>query len=379
MQIEPIIKGHGVHCDSRFFMSRPLLYVGRKIKERSEHDQSRKLLEQQKSDHNRCPGIREQKKKFLVSVSERSRSPVPLSIIIMKGKWKPIKKNDHPSSSLSFLVILFFFYKLDYFGYHGLRASTGSHRRNSSTELLLGKRHRRCSSQPQQQKMQRYSCVLPPLPLSTTSSEDYNLPPLSTSPTESPLSPPSVTTPSFPLLPPIIKVDDNCSCSTKCAERVSVLLVDDNQINLQVLSRALRTHMSDMIHHIETARSGTRALELLKQQTFDLVLLDIDMPGLNGIDTALQIRNSKNYDILFQNHTIPIVAVTTNDSDDWKRSFAKAGMVRLLLYPLHIKSASNQSQNGFISKPVVPSVLKQTLYQVLRHGSSPESLAVSSS
>ncbi|KAI9498654.1 CheY-like superfamily [Zychaea mexicana] len=117
--------------------------------------------------------------------------------------------------------------------------------------------------------------------------------------------------------------------------------------------------MSDTIHHIELVKSGLKALEVLHDHAFDLVLLDIDMPVLSGVDTARHIRSSTEYDILLQNRTIPIVAVTTNDTADWKRAFAKVGM------------------NGCVSKPIAVNALKRTIHQVLNDGCSPESLAAS--
>ncbi|KAI9311086.1 CheY-like superfamily [Dichotomocladium elegans] len=137
--------------------------------------------------------------------------------------------------------------------------------------------------------------------------------------------------------------------------RLRVLLVDDNSINLQVISRILKIHMGDCIQLIELAKNGIQALEMLSRRSFDLVLLDIDMPILNGLDTARRIRSSQ--EIIINAH-VPIVAVTTNDTPEWKRSFARAGM------------------NGCISKPVVPDILKRTLGQVIKTGYSPESLAV---
>jgi CheY-like chemotaxis protein len=109
---------------------------------------------------------------------------------------------------------------------------------------------------------------------------------------------------------------------------MKVLLVDDNLINLAILSQTLRKHMAHMIDHMEMAKSGVKALELLNVQSYDLVLLDIDMPILNGIETARHIRHSTDeYDVLACNRTIPIVAVTTNDSAEWKRAYYDAGMV----------------------------------------------------
>jgi CheY-like chemotaxis protein len=119
-----------------------------------------------------------------------------------------------------------------------------------------------------------------------------------------------------------------CDNYTSCRPRMKVLLVDDNLINLNILSQTLRKHMAHMFDHLELAKSGVKALELLNVQSYDLILLDIDMPILNGIETARHIRQSNNeYHVLACNRTIPIVAVTTNDSADWKRAYYDAGMV----------------------------------------------------
>ncbi|KAI8144930.1 CheY-like superfamily [Fennellomyces sp. T-0311] len=166
------------------------------------------------------------------------------------------------------------------------------------------------------------------------------------------MSPPLAT-------PPVSLATTADSCRTKRHERINVLLVDDNHVNLQVLSRVLKVHMSDTVQHVELVKSGLKALEILHTVPYDLVLLDIDMPVLSGVDTARHIRNSKEYDILVQNRNIPIVAVTTNDTADWKRAFAKVGM------------------NGCVSKPVAVPALKKTIHQVLSYGYSPESLAAS--
>ncbi|CDH59140.1 hypothetical protein RO3G_02265 [Lichtheimia corymbifera JMRC:FSU:9682] len=215
---------------------------------------------------------------------------------------------------------------------------------------------------------------------SSSSSSSYDTtfmpPPLlspSTPDVASPLSPPLATPPPYPSSSssssiPVAANKYNSenspfySCISRrtrsaLAGRITALLVDDNHVNLQVLARILKIHMGDTIHQLHFAKNGVKALEMMHTNVYDLILLDIDMPLLNGMETARHIRASNEYNILVQNRNVPIVAVTTNDSPDWKRSYAQAGM------------------NGCVSKPIVPSVLKKTLHQVLHYGCSPESLA----
>ncbi|KAI8881965.1 CheY-like protein [Backusella circina FSU 941] len=130
--------------------------------------------------------------------------------------------------------------------------------------------------------------------------------------------------------------------------RLHVLLVDDNTINLSILSRLLSIHMADKIEHMELVKSGVKALEVLRCRSFDLILMDIDMPILNGIETTRYIRSSSSeFDILLRNKNVPIVAVTTNDSKEWRQTYVREGM------------------NGCVSKPISPKDLKQTLSVVL--------------
>ena len=68
-----------------------------------------------------------------------------------------------------------------------------------------------------------------------------------------------------------------------------ILLVDDNPRNLQVLGKLLQ----DEKYEIEFAVNGEGTLEWLKNRQFDLILLDINMPGMNGFEVCKRIRSDK--------------------------------------------------------------------------------------
>jgi DNA-binding response OmpR family regulator len=68
-----------------------------------------------------------------------------------------------------------------------------------------------------------------------------------------------------------------------------ILLVDDNPQNLQVLGKLLQEEK----YEIEFAVNGEATLEWLKNKQFDLILLDLNMPGMNGFEVCKEIRSDK--------------------------------------------------------------------------------------
>lgn len=68
-----------------------------------------------------------------------------------------------------------------------------------------------------------------------------------------------------------------------------ILLVDDNPQNLQVLGKLLQ----EQKFKIEFAVNGESALEWIKNKKFDLILLDLHMPGMNGFEICKRIRSNK--------------------------------------------------------------------------------------
>jgi len=69
-------------------------------------------------------------------------------------------------------------------------------------------------------------------------------------------------------------------------ERINTLLVDDEAS----FRRALKTSLSALGYGTEESRNGEEALEILHRRCFDLILLDINMPGIGGVETCREIR-----------------------------------------------------------------------------------------
>jgi adenylate cyclase len=87
---------------------------------------------------------------------------------------------------------------------------------------------------------------------------------------------------------------------------VRILVVDDNEMNRDMLARRLRRQE----HEVETAEDGYRALEVLSRARFDLVLLDIMMPGLSGYDVLAKLRQTRSMSEL------PVIMATAKDQGE---------------------------------------------------------------
>ncbi|GAA2663617.1 response regulator [Streptomyces vastus] len=88
-------------------------------------------------------------------------------------------------------------------------------------------------------------------------------------------------------------------------ERASILLVDDMEDNLIALEAVLGSLNEPLIR----ARSGEEAMKALLRQRFAVVLLDIRMPGMDGFETAANIKR------LDQTKDVPIIFLTGTDAD----------------------------------------------------------------
>lgn len=113
--------------------------------------------------------------------------------------------------------------------------------------------------------------------------------------------------------------------------KLRILLVEDNLVNQQVATGFLR-HLGQ---GVEVAKDGAEAVEMTASHRFDLVLMDMQMPRMDGIEATKAIRGAGN--------DIPIVAMTANASEDDRLLCAAAGM------------------NGFESKPVTKSQLARLI------------------
>ena len=87
---------------------------------------------------------------------------------------------------------------------------------------------------------------------------------------------------------------------------IKVLVVDDYPMNRDLLKRIL----AEPEFLVADAQDGLEALQLLSQQTFDVVLLDVMMPGMDGIEVCRHLRED------LGNESLPVFFITALDPDE---------------------------------------------------------------
>jgi CheY-like chemotaxis protein len=117
------------------------------------------------------------------------------------------------------------------------------------------------------------------------------------------------------------------SSDSKHARRVRVLVVDDNAVNQKVIVRMLQT----LGVEATVASDGARAVDAVRGERFSLVLMDLQMPELDGFDACRRIR-----ELPGPTSTVPVVALTANVLDEDRAACSAAGMNDFLAKPARI-------------------------------------------
>jgi len=110
---------------------------------------------------------------------------------------------------------------------------------------------------------------------------------------------------------------------------LSILLAEDNRVNARLAEVVLKK----LGHRIDIAADGMEVLDRMRSSSYDLVILDIEMPKMSGIETAQCIRNGL---VGEKNSRIPIIAMTAHVLDDVVDECRKAGMDHVISKPLSI-------------------------------------------
>jgi len=109
----------------------------------------------------------------------------------------------------------------------------------------------------------------------------------------------------------------------------SVLVVEDNIVNQTFLSTMLKRRRYD----VTVASDGPSALDILGQESFDLVLMDIQLPGMDGTEVTARIRGGEAL-----NPEVPIIALTAHAMKGDSETFLAAGMDGYLPKPVDMQA-----------------------------------------
>jgi two-component system, chemotaxis family, chemotaxis protein CheY len=115
---------------------------------------------------------------------------------------------------------------------------------------------------------------------------------------------------------------------------ISALIVDDSSVMRKIVERALR-QAGLTIAHVFEAASGIEGLDILRRQRVDLILSDINMPNMDGLEFLRQLRS--------QNlaSEVPVIMITTEGSED------------------HVREAIVAGAQGYIRKPFTAEQVKE--------------------
>ncbi|MDB5464121.1 MAG: sensor histidine kinase/response regulator [Phenylobacterium sp.] len=110
---------------------------------------------------------------------------------------------------------------------------------------------------------------------------------------------------------------------------LKILAVDDNAVNLLVLDQLL----ASFGHEVAKAASGAEALEAMAQTPFDLILLDIQMPGMTGVEVLQQLRAAQG-----PNRGAPVVALTADVTSGGRKRYLELGFTEHSPKPIQIQA-----------------------------------------
>ena len=123
-------------------------------------------------------------------------------------------------------------------------------------------------------------------------------------------------------------------------DKIRALIVDDSSVMRKIVERSLRQAGLDLESIVE-ASNGAEALAVLQTNVVDLILCDINMPVMDGLEFVRQVHTVENA------KDVPIVMITTEGSE------------------AHVVQALSAGARGYIRKPFTPDQVKEHVLPLL--------------
>jgi len=133
---------------------------------------------------------------------------------------------------------------------------------------------------------------------------------------------------------PASKLVTRHTIAEESREEIQILLVEDYPTNQQVAIR----HLQRAGYQVDLAEDGNQAVEAYKRKAYDLILMDIQMPVMDGYEATREIRKLETHDSTTQplNH-VPIIAMTAHALEGYRERCLEAGMDDYIAKPLRRK------------------------------------------
>jgi signal transduction histidine kinase/ActR/RegA family two-component response regulator len=129
---------------------------------------------------------------------------------------------------------------------------------------------------------------------------------------------------------------------TRPLDGLQVLAVDDNAVNLMVLDQLL----SSFGFRVTKAASGAEALAAMADRAFDLVLLDIQMPGMTGVEVLQTLRAAEG-----PNREVPVIALTADVTSGGRRRYLELGFTEHSAKPIQIQDLMDSISQAMAAPP----------------------------
>jgi two-component system, sensor histidine kinase and response regulator len=117
---------------------------------------------------------------------------------------------------------------------------------------------------------------------------------------------------------------------------LKILLADDTAINVALASKLLKRRG----HDITSVENGLQAFEAFQETTFDVVLMDIHMPVMDGLESTAKIRDFEASQP--SRPPTPIIAMTANNEQSDHETYLSSGMNGIITKPMDIKKIVTQ-------------------------------------
>lgn len=125
-------------------------------------------------------------------------------------------------------------------------------------------------------------------------------------------------------------------------KKIRALIVDDSSVMRKIVERSIRQAGIDLAE-VREAGNGAEGLGALKDQNFDLILCDINMPVMDGLEFLRQLQAEENA------KGVPVVMITTEGSES------------------HVVQALSIGARGYIRKPFTPEQVKEHVLPLLEN------------